>query len=732
MLIETFITNIARRLRDVGKKQWDDDFLLSATNAAISALCRSMPQVYTVNRDLILKAGTEQNIDFDLHKIVTILHNVKSDGSSGRAITKADMGVLDAACPQWRQDAPREYIRHWMVDEFDESRFYVWPPAEAQVQAVVADTTDAVVLTPVDQPGVEPVDPGELGDGAIPSARWDVNSTGSSGNSTLELSDDATVATHTSGENYVNIGVTENGIHDSGKYYFEFENPTDNLFCLYGFYTDVNVGSPLNISFVGGTSTSYGYQTRNGAVYNNGSITTYALTVGAGTRIFNRIDFDTGVWEMSINGTSWVVVRSDIPAGAILGVSISDSADALIVTDAASFEGTIPDGYEPLSVSVTGVVQAEVDAYQAALAQYSIDLQAYSDYQDALAAQDDAVVETSTVTSPGHTIRGTFTKTPRIDTAEPPTVPDEPVAPTGTSVEPVDPGPVSDGFPSSDTTPVISSYTPLGPFGISALNPSNGGSLIEQYWAVDTPEYIPDEQLVIVDFSNFDRRAMADDDVIRLNLTLSPTSGSLSLFNYFYRDSIPGYGEGSNPNYIRAKTIVDAIADGRPFAVLHHTSANTTTMRSGFVASVDDIPTFGTIPGIIDTNDAVATYAADSTGVEDFGATTDGEMTRNNANLSNENYPVNTKDTMYAGYSALPAYSYVRLMFDENMSNADTLLSGGQLVIANGDDTQELRYNITFQQPGNPGTLKYHTSQPPVTINDGPLEQYLWLDYQAT
>ena len=138
MLIETFITNIARRLRDVGKKQWDDDFLLSATNAAISALCRSMPQVYTVNRDLILQAGTEQNIDVDLHKIVTILHNVKADGSPGRAITKADMGVLDAACPQWRQDAPREYIRHWMVDEFDESRFYVWPPAEASNAATRA------------------------------------------------------------------------------------------------------------------------------------------------------------------------------------------------------------------------------------------------------------------------------------------------------------------------------------------------------------------------------------------------------------------------------------------------------------------------------------------------------------------------------------------------------------------------------------------------------------------
>ena len=157
MLIETFITNIARRLRDVGKKQWDDEFLLSATNAAISALCRSMPQVYTVNRNLTLQAGTEQNLDTDLHKIVTILHNVKADGSPGRAITQTDMSVLDAAYPQWRQDAPREYIRHWMIDEFAESRFYVWPPAEASNAALEPPTRYPMsLLRLLNQ--IEPVD----------------------------------------------------------------------------------------------------------------------------------------------------------------------------------------------------------------------------------------------------------------------------------------------------------------------------------------------------------------------------------------------------------------------------------------------------------------------------------------------------------------------------------------------------------------------------------------------
>ena len=81
--------------------------------------------------------------------------------------------------------------------------------------------------------------------------------------------------------------------------------------------------------------------------------------------------------------------------------------------------------------TATQIATTESD-YQAALAEYNTLLAAYN---AALASPTVA-----TEGSPGHTIRGTFTKTPRIDVLEPPTVPDEPVAPTGTSVEPVDPG----------------------------------------------------------------------------------------------------------------------------------------------------------------------------------------------------------------------------------------------------------------------------------------------------
>lgn len=170
MIVQEFIDELSRRLRDVNKKQWDDDFLISATNAALGALTTVMPQSFTVNRDLALVGGTEQEIDPDLHRIVTMLHNISTvDGTPRRAITKADMSVLDAACPHWRQDPSRNYIRHWMVDEFDESKFYVWPPAPTEDPLSIRGTftrTPYISRTVLPEVPEEPVEPVDIDDGA--------------------------------------------------------------------------------------------------------------------------------------------------------------------------------------------------------------------------------------------------------------------------------------------------------------------------------------------------------------------------------------------------------------------------------------------------------------------------------------------------------------------------------------------------------------------------------------
>ena len=71
------------------------------------------------------------------------------------------------------------------------------------------------------------------------------------------------------------------------------------------------------------------------------------------------------------------------------------------------------------------------------------------------------------------------------------------------------------------------------------------------------------------------------------------------------------------------------------------------------------------------------------------------------------------------------------MVIDENLSNADSITQGSLIHRKRSMTHKSFDTTSRFSNPDNPGTLKYHTSQHPVTM-DGPLE-YLWLIiYQAT
>jgi len=186
MTNQAFIDELSRRLRDDNPdkdcRHWDEGFLTKALNAAFGALCHVKPEAFVEFRDLTLVPGHEQTIDDDLHQIVEILHNVcPNTGAAKRAITKADRSTLDAAYPHWRQDKPRNYIRHFLRNDILDSKFDVWPPV-----APTSDDTPATIIrgtftkTPCIVEGaptvscgpmpevpplpVEPVNPGEVGD----------------------------------------------------------------------------------------------------------------------------------------------------------------------------------------------------------------------------------------------------------------------------------------------------------------------------------------------------------------------------------------------------------------------------------------------------------------------------------------------------------------------------------------------------------------------------------------
>lgn len=127
MQVQAFLDELARRLRDVENRQWDDTFLLNALNAAIRALCTVVPDAHTVHRDIALTPGSEQRIPDDTDRLVRVVSTVDPEtGKLKGAVTHADANALDAMHPNWRWENETGEVRHWMVDDLHTNVYHVY------------------------------------------------------------------------------------------------------------------------------------------------------------------------------------------------------------------------------------------------------------------------------------------------------------------------------------------------------------------------------------------------------------------------------------------------------------------------------------------------------------------------------------------------------------------------------------------------------------------------------
>lgn len=153
MKVTEFLTRLSGRLHDRSRRYYTQTIITEALNSALAALCTTIPDAYTVQRDQTLVEGVEQRIDSDLHSLIRLLHNVcPTTGQAKRAITQMDTGLFDRSHPHWRQDLPRNHIRHYQIDDIYTDRFVVWPPAPPE-RAATAPVVPVEPVLPVD-PGV--------------------------------------------------------------------------------------------------------------------------------------------------------------------------------------------------------------------------------------------------------------------------------------------------------------------------------------------------------------------------------------------------------------------------------------------------------------------------------------------------------------------------------------------------------------------------------------------------
>lgn len=371
MLNSEFVALIQRRLRDDTGRQWSSEYVVDAINAAFSALCHVIPQAYTEHRNLVLEEGTEQQIDSDLHRIVHMLHNVcPITGDEKRSVIYADLSIMDKVAPHWRQDDPRGYVIHYLLNPIDESKFYVWPPigdSRGDPPVVPAEPT-----APIDPGPVDPGDPGDVAPNGYTVAR-------------------SVVAGDTVTDNRTPLNWNFGNAPDSS------DNPASNWLYVDRPYVS---GETFDLELTYVPVTPVAAESRIVLLFSSGDA----------VEILSPSSPTNPLW---LGGNNGYVETGHALLGDVWRITVLGATQGRASMD----NGTL-NYREP----ILPVTQQDVDDYNAALEQYQLELDAYN---AAVAALEEWNALSDTV------IRGVFTKTPCLLnlTEGVREVPDEPLLP---------------------------------------------------------------------------------------------------------------------------------------------------------------------------------------------------------------------------------------------------------------------------------------------------------------
>ena len=134
-------------------------------NDAIRMLLSKRPDALVELRAIQLAAGTKQTLPSDAHKLLGLIRNMGTDGSTpGKAIRgPVSQEELDAFNPDWHNDTAATEITEYIYNITDPLQFYVIPPVTSAqnvyVEARIAVNHTAIANTTDVIPVVEPYAP---------------------------------------------------------------------------------------------------------------------------------------------------------------------------------------------------------------------------------------------------------------------------------------------------------------------------------------------------------------------------------------------------------------------------------------------------------------------------------------------------------------------------------------------------------------------------------------------
>ncbi len=134
-LASTIIDKVRSTLQDItpGGMRYKDDELLGWLNSAQTEIALHKPEATSKNMTIPLAAGTLQYLPAGGIQFLKLDRNENNSSGTapGRAIRITSGIELDVATPDWHQLTGVESVYHYIFNEDNPDRFYVYPPSDS-------------------------------------------------------------------------------------------------------------------------------------------------------------------------------------------------------------------------------------------------------------------------------------------------------------------------------------------------------------------------------------------------------------------------------------------------------------------------------------------------------------------------------------------------------------------------------------------------------------------------
>lgn len=146
----TIVEDIAQDLTDPSYRIWSKENLTEYLNSAVLLISEFRPDTTSDIINLTLVPGTKQLLPEEARRLLDIVRNMGSDGSTpGKPIWSIDEPTLNTFRPKWHSEAGKTVVKNFVYDERTPSVFYTYPPVHATttviVEAKVQKNPDKVV-----------------------------------------------------------------------------------------------------------------------------------------------------------------------------------------------------------------------------------------------------------------------------------------------------------------------------------------------------------------------------------------------------------------------------------------------------------------------------------------------------------------------------------------------------------------------------------------------------------